>query len=85
MAIGTETNPRWAPDGNKIAYISNAEGNANLLVQEIPSGASRELNLRNRKHSPDWALLQIYPGDETKTEYARISVTDERGSLLCAG
>jgi len=67
-----ETNPRWAPDGNKIAYISNAEGNANLLVQEIPSGASRELNLRNRKHSPDWALLQIYPGDETKTEYARI-------------
>ena len=73
------TNARWSSDGKKIAFISNAKGNTNILVQEIPSGATRELNLRNRKHSHDWASLQIYIKDDSERAYARISVTDEKG------
>jgi Tol biopolymer transport system component len=74
-----ETNARWSPDGKRIAFVSNAEGNTNIMFQEIPSGARRALNLRNRKHSHDWALLEIYIRDEGKPAYARVSVTDEKG------
>jgi TolB protein len=74
-----KTNPRWSPDGNKIAFISNAEGNLNIAIQEIPLGATYGLNLRKRKYFHNSALLQIYPRDEGKPAYARISVTDEKG------
>jgi TolB protein len=74
-----EANARWSPDGKRIAFVSNAERNSNILIQEISSGARRELNLRNRKYAHDRALLQIYCRDEGKPAYARISVTDEKG------
>jgi TolB protein len=32
-------NPRWSPDGTRIAYISNQCLNACLMVEEIPGGA----------------------------------------------
>jgi len=74
-----DTNARWSPDGKRIAFVSNADGDTNILVQEVSSGARRELNLSNRKYLRDWALLQIYIRDESKHKYARISVTDETG------
>jgi Tol biopolymer transport system component len=74
-----ETNARWSPDGQRIAFVSNAEGNSSILIQELSSGASRELNLRNRKYANEQALLEIYCRDEGKHAYARISVTDEKG------
>ena len=74
-----ETAPRWSPDGNSIAFVSDAQGNANILVQNIPSGERHELGLRNRKHPQDWALLEIYAREEGKPAYARVSVTGEKG------
>ncbi len=74
-----ETTPRWSPDGNSIAFVSDAQGNANILVQNIPSGERHELGLRNRKHPQDWALLEIYAREEGKPAYARVSVTGEKG------
>jgi TolB protein len=74
-----ETNARWSPEGKTIAFVSNMDGNTKILVQEIPSGARRELNVRNRKHPQEWGLLQIYARDEGKPSYARVSVTDEKG------
>ena len=44
------TNPRWSPDGTKIAFISNRSGNTSLWVQTIPGGAQTEIVARKRKY-----------------------------------
>jgi Tol biopolymer transport system component len=36
-------NPRWSPDGSKIAFISNRSGNTSLWVQTIPGGEQAEV------------------------------------------
>ena len=44
------TNPRWSPDGTKIAFISNRGGNTSLWVQTIPGGAQTEVVAEARKY-----------------------------------
>ena len=44
------TNPRWSPDGAKIAFISNRGGNTSLFVQTIPGGEQTEVVARERKY-----------------------------------
>jgi Tol biopolymer transport system component len=43
-------NPRWSPDGSKIAFISNRNGNTSLWVQTIPGGEQTEVVARERKY-----------------------------------
>jgi TolB protein len=43
-------NPRWSPDGTKIAFISNRNGNTSLWVQTIPGGEQTEVVARERKY-----------------------------------
>jgi TolB protein len=44
------TNPRWSPDGAKIAFISNRGGNTSLWIQTIPSSTQSEIVPRERKY-----------------------------------
>ena len=44
------TNPRWSPDGAKIAFISNHSGNTSLWIQTIPGGTQNEIVPRERKY-----------------------------------
>ena len=74
-----QTNPKWSPDGTKIAFVSNADGNLSIWIQQVPSGARKELASSKRKHRRDWALLQIYAADRSEARYARMSITDEVG------
>ena len=37
-------NPRWSPDGSKIAFISNRGGNTSLWVQTIPAESRQRLS-----------------------------------------
>jgi TolB protein len=36
-------NPRWSPDGKKIAFVSNRDGNTSLWTQEIPGAAQTRI------------------------------------------
>jgi TolB protein len=40
---------RWSPDGTKIAFISNRDGNTSLWTQEISGGAQKQI-IPSRKH-----------------------------------
>jgi len=74
------TNPRWSPDGNHIAFISNRGGNVQLLVLEMPGGGQRAvapLNLIYRR--PMGELRVSVLGSDNKPVPARISVTGEDG------
>ena len=73
-------NPRWSPDGSKIAFISNRSGNTALWVQQIPGGSQTEITAKQRKYSKDTGLLSITVLDEKgQPTSARVSVTGEDG------
>lgn len=44
------TNPRWSPDGTKIAFISNRGGNSSLWIQTIPGATQSQLIVGQRKY-----------------------------------
>lgn len=75
-----DTNARWSPDGQKLAFISNKEWNTSLAVQDFGSSASKTLAVKHWKYMRARAKLKISVVDETgRPQFARISVTDEAG------
>jgi hypothetical protein len=75
------TAPRWSPDGRRIAYISNEDGNTSLWIQEIPGGARRRVEIRERKALGPVGTLEVEVVDATTDTPipARISVTTPDG------
>lgn len=70
------TNPRWAPDGRRIAYISNQDGNTALYVLEIPGGKRTRIEAARRIYREPVGRLKITVTDATtgKPIPARVSV-----------
>ena len=74
------TNPRWSPDGSKIAFISNRGGNTSLWVQTIPGGAQTEVIARDRKYLRPMGRLSLKVVDPLgKPIAARAFVTASDG------
>jgi Tol biopolymer transport system component len=74
------TNPRWSPDGNKIAFISNRGGNTSLWIQTIPGGAQTELLIKDRKYLSPMGRISLRIADPAgKPVTARVFVTGEDG------
>ncbi|MGO9650359.1 MAG: CehA/McbA family metallohydrolase [Terriglobales bacterium] len=74
-------NPRWSPDGKKIAFISNAcLNNTCLMVQEIPGGTITGVHATLPHYRKPMGRLGVTVLDPAgRPTYARISVTGEDG------
>lgn len=74
------TNPRWSPDANRIAYISNKDGNTSLWIQEVLGGKTYSLPITKRNYLQPMAALTIKVTDQSGKEIpARLSVTGADG------
>ncbi|HEX4969627.1 MAG TPA: CehA/McbA family metallohydrolase [Steroidobacteraceae bacterium] len=69
------TAARWSPDGRRIAYVSNEDGNVSLWVLEAVGGERTRIVARERQYARPMATLKIQ-----LTAAGRISVvgSDER-------
>lgn len=74
------TNPRWSPDGTRIAFISNRSGNTSLWVQDVLGGAQRQVVAKEKHYLKPMGHLSITVLDASgRPTPARISVTGEDG------
>ena len=74
------TNPRWSPDGTRIAYITNQRGNTELRVLVIPSGEAATVTARERVWRTPHRRLTIRVTDPSgRMTAARVSVTGPDG------
>ena len=71
-------NPRWSPDGKRIAFISNRGGNTSLWTQEIPGGRQTQI-VRHQKELPaaDRYLTIRVLDENNQSSPARVFVTGE--------
>jgi TolB protein len=73
-------NPRWSPDGSKIAFISNRNGNTSLWVQTIPGGEQTEVVARERKYLKPMGHISLRVVDGSGSPVAaRVFVTGADG------
>ncbi len=52
---GNDLNPVWSPDGKKIAFQSNRDGNLEIYIMN--ADGSEQLNITNHSandYNPDW-------------------------------
>ena len=74
------TNPRWSPEGSKIAFISNRGGNTSLWVETIPGGEQTQVVVRERKHLRPMGRLSLRVlGSAGEPVAARVFVTAADG------
>lgn len=73
-------NPRWSPDGSKIAFISNRNGNTSLWVQTIPGGEQTEVIARERNYLRPMGRISLLVTDTGRHPVAaRVFVTSANG------
>jgi TolB protein len=74
------TNPRWAPDGHTIAYISNEGGNTSLWTVTIPGGKRTRIEPVTRRFLTPMGQLDLTLADTAgRPVLARVSVFDSTG------
>jgi Tol biopolymer transport system component len=73
-------NPRWSPDGEKIAFISNRGGNTSLWVQQASGGSQQQLLVKARKYLVPMGRVKLTVLDENGHETAaRVFITSTDG------
>jgi TolB protein len=75
-----QTNPRWSPDGKKIAFVSNQKGDTELVVSEYPGADVRKIVPGNRHYLRPRMKVDLHVTDENgKVTPARILMTGDDG------
>jgi Tol biopolymer transport system component len=75
-----QTYPRWAPDGTRIAFISNQNGNTEIGIERIPGGIAETLAITERHYASPMARLHLDIKDsQGRAVSARVSITDAAG------
>jgi TolB protein len=73
-------NPRWSPDGEKIAFVSNRGGNTSLWLQQVPGGSQQQLSAKDKHYLVPMGRISVTVLDESGHEAAaRVLVTGEDG------
>lgn len=78
---GDATAARWSPDGRRIAYISNEDGNTALRVVDVPGGTVERLPVERRVYREPVGRLRLTVLDRTtgRLTPARVSVVADDG------
>jgi TolB protein len=75
-----ETYPRWSPDGTRVAFISNKNGNTEIGIEGIPGGVAETLAIRERRYLLPMARVHLDIKDSRgRAVSARVSITDAAG------
>jgi Tol biopolymer transport system component len=73
------TAPRFAPDGSRIAYLSNEDGAPALWTVRIPGGEKRRVEIRERHRLGRLGRLRVDVIEKGDYVPARVSVTTADG------
>jgi len=75
-----DTAPRWSPDGQQIAFISNRHGSTELDLLRLPGAGMRTLQVsENRRLRPSGTLHVTVRDEHGMLTPARVTVTDATG------
>ena len=74
------TAPRWSPDGGRIAFVSNEDGNTSLRVMTVPGGGVETVAAKSRRYLHPAGVLRVVAADALGRPIpARLSVTGADG------
>ena len=78
---GDATAARWSPDGRRIAYISNEDGNTALRIVDVPGGRIERVQADRRIYRQPVGRLRIVVIDPAsgRTTPARVSIVGADG------
>ena len=66
--------PRWSPDGEWVAYVSNANGLPQLALLETYGGAQRRLEISDRRWKRPMGILSLNTHDGATGEATAVRV-----------
>jgi hypothetical protein len=77
-----KSGPRWSPDGKKIAFISNKDGNTSLWLLDAFSGKQEPVQAKKLNYlKPRVRLTLNMQDDKGQLIAARVGITDSRGEF----
>ena len=75
-----QTAARWSPDGTRVAFISNRDGDTHIDIERVPGGDLTPLEISDRQHLLPMGHLNLRIADAAgRPASARVSITDAAG------